>query len=358
MKKVLAMILVLSFCFSLMAGCASPSPAPAPSAPAPAPSNTPAPSGPDASKWPKLKLVWTHAQSTDSQMNDVALWSKESIDKATQGTVEVVIYPSSSLGVEVDCVQGMKSGTVDGMFVGPNTIANFIPLAGIGELPYIWYGYEHARDVWYSSIGDTIRERMNNELGITTYGIGDCGFRVTTNNIRPIYKPEDVVGLKMRTMTNDVAIALWTQLKANVTPMAVAEVFSACQTGVVDGEENAYVNIVANSFQEVQKYCSNTNHQYNPAYYSISNIFLAKMADDQRAAFVKAFEGGEEAATEIMKKRNDSAIKIMKDAGMEFNEVDMEAFMAACSPVIDKYRDIYGSDVIDQIIELGKPYAK
>lgn len=125
--------------------------------------------------------------------------------------------------------EGMQSGTVDMMIVPPSIMMSFISDFGIFDLPYLVQGYEHACAVWDSEIGQDLTAQLN-DLGIQCYGIADFGYRNTTNNIRPIQTPDDVKGLKMRTMSSEVSLALWEELGAEPVAMSINEVFSALQT--------------------------------------------------------------------------------------------------------------------------------
>lgn len=301
--------------------------------------------------WPQVTLVLGHAMSEDSVINDDALYLQEAIDKATNGTVKVEIYPGSVLGTEVQMFEGMQSGTVDMMIVPPSIMMSFISDFGIFDLPYLVQGYEHACAVWDSEIGQDLTAQLN-DLGIQCYGIADFGYRNTTNNIRPIQTPGDVKGLKMRTMSSEVSLALWEELGAEPVAMSINEVFSALQTNVIDGQENPYTAIQSNGFYEVQKYCSATQHQYNMLCFVVSDSALSKMTDAQREAFVTAFDGAGEASKEFMDKRTAESVAFMEEQGMQFNDVDLDAFVEAAQPVIEQFTDQYGKEKIELIQSL------
>lgn len=343
-KRILTLAFSLALTFSLTAcGGNTSTPAETP--------NTPTNQDSAEENWPEVTLVLGHAMSEDSVINDDALWLKESIEKATKGTVTVEIYPGSQLGNEVQMFEGMMTGTVDIMLPPPSIIVSFIEDFGVFDLPYLVRGYDHACAIWESEIGQDLTKQLN-EKGIQCYGIADFGFRNATNNVRPIETPADVKGLKMRTMTSEVALALWEQLGATPVAMAINEVFSALQTNVIDGQENPYTAIQSNGFYEVQKYCSATQHQYNFLNIVVSDQALAKMADGQKEAFISAFEGAGAASKEFMDKRSADSIAFMEEKGMQFNDCDLEAFVEAAQPVIDQFADKYGADKIELIQSL------
>lgn len=118
---------------------------------------------------------------------------------------------------------------------------------------------------------------------------------------------------------------------------------------MIDGQENPYTAIQSNGFYEVQKYCSATQHQYNMLCFVVSDSALSKMTDAQREAFVTAFDGAGEASKEFMDKRTAESVAFMEEQGMQFNDVDLDAFVEAAQPVIEQFTDQYGKEKIELI---------
>ena len=318
----------------------------------PADKDTQTPEASNGEDWPQVTLVLGHASSEDSAINDDAEYIKDAVAKATNGTVNVEIYSGSTLGTEVQMFEGMQAGTVDMMIVPPSILVSFISDFGIFELPYLVQGFDHAKAVWDSEVGHDLDAQLN-DRGVQCFGLADFGYRNATNSVRPITTPADVKGLKMRTMTSEVAIDLWKELGAEPIAMSINEVFSALQTKVIDGQENPYTAIQSNGFYEVQKYCSATQHQYNMLCFLVSDSALAQMTEAQMAAFISAFDGAEEASREIMDRRTEESVAFMKEKGMEFNDVDLGKFIEAAQPVIEKYADQYGRDKIELVQSLA-----
>lgn len=302
--------------------------------------------------WPEVTLVLGHCMTEDSVINDIALYLQESVAEATNGSVQIEIYANNVLGSEVQQFESMLAGTVDMMITPPSVIVNFIPDFGIYDIPYLVQDFDHARAVWQSEVGQDLNRQLN-EKGIQCFGVCDFGYRNTTNNVRPIVTPDDVKGLKMRTMSSEVSLALWEQLGAEPIAMAINEVFSALQTNVIDGQENPYTAIHTNGFYEVQEYCSATQHQYNMLNMVVTDLALSRMAEGQREAFISVFEGAEDASKEFMDKRTADSVAFMEEAGMKFNDCDLDAFREAAQPVIEKFADVYGAEKVELIQSLA-----
>lgn len=340
-EKLFAMILCVALVFTLTACGAKEAPAPEQKEPS-------SDSADPAKDWPEVTLVLGHCMTEDSVINDDALYLQEAVAEATNGTVKIEIYANNVLGSEVQQFEGMLAGTVDMMITPPSVIMNFVPDFGIYDIPYLIQDFDHARAVWDSEVGQELNQKLNDK-GVQCFGVCDFGYRNATNNVRPITTPDDVKGLKMRTMSSEVSLALWETLGAEPLAMAINEVFSALQTNVIDGQENPYTAIQTNGFYEVQKYCSATQHQYNMLNMVVTTAALDRMADGQREAFISVFEGAEAASKEHMDKRTADSIAIMEEAGMNFNECDLDAFREAAQPVIEKFATVYGAEKVEMI---------
>lgn len=299
----------------------------------------------------KVTLSLGHVMAEDSTLNANAVFLKEALEESTEGAVYIDIFPSSSLGSEIQTIEGMMAGTVDCCFVAASSLANFEADFGVFDLPYLVQGYDHARAVWESGIGQTIEEKLEQQ-GLRVAAFCDFGFRNATNSVRPITTPADIKGLKMRVMQSEIPLDTWNALGAETVAMAINEVFSALQTGVIDGQENPVTAIKSNSFFEVQKYLSLTGHQYNPIFLVISQSAYDKLSAEQKTAFDEACQETEAFSVTDMAQRTEADLKTLEEKGMEINEVDRAAFENAVAPVIRKYDSVYGEDTIQAIQEM------
>jgi len=262
---------------------------------------------------------------------------------------EVQVFGSSQLGKDKELMQKLKLGQVD--FALPSSVMSSVADEfGVFEMPYIVQDREHMKRV-QAAIMDSVLEPAVEEKGYRIIGLWENGFRHITNNVRPINKPEDLEGIKLRTPKGTWRVKMFQLYGANPTPMAFSEVFTALQTGVIDGQENPYAQIASAKFQEVQKYLSVTGHVYTPAYVLVSDEHFGKLPSDVQAALVKC---GTETQAFVYQKAADletELLTVIKDAGVAVNTADKDAFIVASTPIYDEFATTVdgGKQLIDTV---------
>lgn len=245
--------------------------------------------------------------------------------------VNVEVYGSSQLGNDEEMLQKLKLGQI--AFSIPSSIMSSVsPTFGIFEMPYLIKNRDHMRKV-RDEMGDVFRDAAK-EKGYALVGFWENGFRNITNNVRPINKPEDLKGIKLRTPKGQWRVKMFQSYGANPTPMAFSEVFTALKTGVIDGQENPLAQITSGKFQEVQKYLSMTGHVYSPAYLATSAKQWDGWSDEVKTAVSDCAKQASDFAYDRSAELDDSLVQVVKDAGVEINEADKQAF-------IDASKDIY-----------------
>jgi tripartite ATP-independent transporter DctP family solute receptor len=179
----------------------------------------------------------------------------------------VVAFGSSQLGNDQELLQKLKLGTVD--FALPSTVmSSVVDEFGLFEMPYLVKDREHMQRIEQEIFWPTLEPAVEAQ-GYRVLGVWENGFRHITNNVRPINVPEDLQGVKLRTPRGTWRVKMFQAYGANPTPMAFSEVFTALQTGVIDGQENPFAQIYSAKFHEVQDYLSLTGHVYTPAYVTV-----------------------------------------------------------------------------------------
>ena len=220
----------------------------------------------------------------EASVNEFAKCSNAALgDKA-----EVVTFGSSQLGKDKELLQKLKLGQIT--FSLPSSVMSSVSdTFGVFEMPYIIKDREHMKRV-QAKLGETFQAAAKSK-GYRILGYFENGFRHITNNTRAITVPADLAGVKLRTPKGAWRVKMFKLYGANPTPMAFSEVFTALQTGVIDGQENPYAQIASAKFQEVQKYLSITGHVYTPAYVLVSDSGFSKLPADVQS-------GLEQCATE------------------------------------------------------------
>jgi tripartite ATP-independent transporter DctP family solute receptor len=293
-----------------------------------------------------------YALAPDSHYGVAAAKFEEVVKAETGDAFEFKNFPSSGLGGEREVIEGLQIGTIEVTIVSSGTLANFVPDTGVFDIPFLFRDLDHARAVLDGPIGQNILAEFD---GVGLHGLawGEQGFRHITNNRNPINTPEDVAGLKIRTMENPVHLAAFNAMGAAPTPMAWPEVIPALQQGVIDGQENPLSVIVSVKLDEVQKYLTLSGHVYSPAMLLVSKPFWDGLTDDQKAAFDKAAHEAVAAMRAYVDNVETTGVETLKARGMQVNELSPEEkaeFQASIEAAYEEYYDTYGRELVESIV--------
>jgi tripartite ATP-independent transporter DctP family solute receptor len=226
---------------------------------------------------------------------------------------------------------------------------------GIFELPYLVKDREHMKriekDVVWPSLAPAAEQK-----GLQIVAVWENGYRHITNNKRPINVPDDLKGIKLRTPEGKWRVKMFQAYGANPSPMKFSEVFTALQTGVMDGQENPFTQIYSAKFQEVQKYLSLTGHVYTPAYLTAGSKKWAALPADVRKILEDTAKETQAFVYETAAKDEDDLLGKLKAGGIQVNAANKEAFIAASKAVYDEFgQEVKGAQpLIDRAIALGK----
>jgi tripartite ATP-independent transporter DctP family solute receptor len=192
--------------------------------------------------------------------------------------------------------------------------------------------------------------------GYRIIAIWENGFRQITNSKHPIVKPDDLKGLKLRVPGGTWRVKMFKAYGANPSPLAFSEVFVALQTGVMDGQENPLTQIYSAKLQEVQKYLSLSGHVYTPAYLTVGSRRWATMPADVRKILEDTAKETQAFVYDLAAKEETDLLAKLKQAGMQVNEVDKDAFFAASKPIYDEFStEVAGAKaLLDQSAALRK----
>lgn len=276
----------------------------------------------------------------------------ECTNAALAGEVEVQTFGSSQLGKDKELLQKLKLGQVD--FSLPSSVMSSVDDSfGIFEMPYIITDRDHMRRV-QGAMMDTFQDAAHAN-GYHIVGLAENGFRNITNNVRPVNVPADLEGIKLRTPNGVWRLKMFQEYGANPTPMAFSDVFTALQTGVIDGQENPYAQIASAKFQEVQKYLSVTGHVYTPAYILASKKKFDALPANVQASLTECANQTQDFTYEKAAELEASLLKVIEDAGVEVNTADKAAFIEASKPIYKQFADEVegGQAMIDTVLGLG-----
>ena len=267
---------------------------------------------------------------------------------------KVVVYGSSQLGGDKELLQKLKLGTVD--LALPSTVmSSEVDLFGIFEMPYLVKDREHMKriekDVVWPSLAPAAAKK-----GLTVLAVWENGYRHITNNKHPIKVPDDLKGIKLRVPEGKWRVKMFEAYGANPSPMKFSEVFTALQTGVMDGQENPLTQIYSAKFQEVQKYLSLTGHVYTPAYLTAGTTKWNALPADVRKILEDTAKDTQAFVYQTAAKDEDDLLAKLKAGGIQVNDPDKNAFVAASKPVYDEFgKEVSGAKaLIDRAIALGR----
>jgi tripartite ATP-independent transporter DctP family solute receptor len=296
-----------------------------------------------------VTLKLGHVASSDPEDNWQAGATRfaELVDKKTQGTVKVQVFPSSQLGNDRDMAEGMRLGSVDFSLIA-GVLSNFEPRMGLLEIPYVFRDAEHMRKVLNGSVGEELGAALQ-KSGIRVLGWWERGPRELTTN-KPIKTVADLKGMKIRVPEIPVSVDAWRAFGANPTPMAFGEVYTGLQQKVIDGQENPLAIIAAAKLSEVQKYVNKTNHVYGYVALAMSDRTFQKLTPDQRTAIREAAAEATAFENKLVWENEEKLAKALQAKGMQFVDVNVAEFTNAAKPIHATYAQKLGKDLYDRIV--------
>ncbi|MFT4189944.1 MAG: TRAP transporter substrate-binding protein [Comamonas sp.] len=280
----------------------------------------------------------THPQAT--AMNKFA----ELASAYTNGNVKIQTYHSAVLGSDEKQLQAVQAGTQD-LYIGTLApLSTRVKEVQIWDLPFM---FRDTREVYALLDGASSKQVFEKIapaglVGLTWTGMG---FRNLSNSKHAVTRLEDINGLKIRVMTNPVALDTWKALGANATPMAFAEVFPALEIKALDGQENPLLHMYANKMQEVQKFISLTNHVYTPVALVASKRFWDKLSEADRTGVRKAAVEAGLLQRKLLDEGDAEVIGKFKAAGVQVNPVspaELARIQEKVQPVVAKFTPLIG----------------
>ena len=210
------------------------------------------------------KLRFGHATSADSSQHAAALKFAELVKTRSNGEVEVAVFAGSTLGSDQQMINLTRGGSIDGVISGSTNFNGIVAQTAALELPFLFRDSEHAYKVLDGRIGQGLLDDLgkHNLKGLAYF---ENGWRVLTNNKRPVITPEDAKGLKIRSTPSPFHIQAFQLLGMNPSPLAISELYGALETRAFDAQEHPLPVFWSSKFYEVQKYATLTNHAYSPS---------------------------------------------------------------------------------------------
>lgn len=354
-KNVFAILLILVMILAAFTGCSAKATdtGAAPAAPADPAAQTEAPAAAEE----KVVIKLGHVEPEDRSTHIACVEFKDYVEKESNGSVTVEIYPNAQLGGDRQMIESVTLNTIQMTIPATSVLTTYSPKFGVLDMPFVFNDEKAAFAALDGEVGQTL-DALLPAVGLKNLGYGYNGARHISNNVKPINEPSDLKDIKMRVMESPVFIDLFNTLGANATPMSFGEVFTALQQGTVDAQENSASLVYSMKFNEVQKYYSTTGHVQGILAMIINDEFFNSMSANQQKI---VSEGARTFLVEGQRQKevDDTAkfMKLLADGGMIINEVSPEnhaKFVETLKPMYEKYSKEIGQDMFDMVNKYNK----
>lgn len=300
-----------------------------------------------------LKYAHFQPAKDDQPKHVAALAFKEHVEKTTGGSVKVEIYPAGQFGKDQPTMEGVKLGTLELAVAHDGAIATVHKPIGVLGIPFLYESHEHAWRVYDSRWKEEFSADMVKKTGIRMLGLADNGVRHFTNSVRPINSPTDMKGMKIRIQPSPVFKTLVESLGASASAIPWAELPTALQQKVVDGQENGVTNILAASLYQHQKYATLDGHVWSIHAYLVNEKFYQGLSAAER----KAVDEGTQKAVAIHRKmtsdQDKNAKSILEKLGMQvtvLSSAEIGQFRKLSQPPVKQWAEKeIGKDYVDRL---------
>ena len=271
----------------------------------------------------------------------------ELVSERTDGAVKVDVYPNRQLGEEREMVEGLQLGTVDMTVVSTGPLGSFSPEINVLDMPFLFRDSEHAYAVFDGDIGRSLLDNFSAQR-IEGLAIWENGWRHLTID-KEVTEPSDLSGVRLRTMENQVHMDAFAELGANPMPMVWGEVYTSLEQGVIDAQENPITVIYTNQLWEVQDRVVLTQHVYGPHVFLASETSLERLPEEYRQIIREAAQEAAHYQREKSAELEAEQMELLREAGMQIDEIDIVPFQEAMDPVYEKYAARFGEELVQAI---------
>jgi tripartite ATP-independent transporter DctP family solute receptor len=271
---------------------------------------------------------------------------EELVEARLSATVDVRIFPASQLGSDKEMLTGLRLGTLE-MQVPSSALHSVDPVLGIFDVPFLFEDRQQVERIVEGPLGEEVRRRLR-QHGLELLGFWENGFRVITNNLRPIQKPSDLRGVKLRTPNDTGRMRLFRALGASPTSMPFGELFTALRQGVVDGQENPLSQIVSARLYEAQKFLSLSRHVYSPGYPIMSRAFFESLPRGVREVLRESAVEVGRYHRALGEERDTEFLEVCRKY-LEVSPIDREEFVAATAPLFQELAEGLGAELFETL---------
>ena len=263
------------------------------------------------------------------------------VGEKTNGDLTLKVYNNAVLGDQPDAIEQTRNGALDFANFNMGPMGPIVPMTNVLSLPFLFSGVEQMHHVMDGKIGQQFSDALA-QKGLVALSWFDSGARSIFNNEHPVAKPEDVKGMKLRVMDNQLYVDMIAALGGNATPMPMGEIYQSLKTGVIDGAENNYPTYAEYNLYDVAKYYSTTDHLIIPECLCVSKQSWDALSPDQQKVVRQAAEDAAKEQRKLWAEASDKSKKQAEEAGAKINEIkDLTPFQDAMKPVYEKFYKDY-----------------
>jgi len=304
-----------------------------------------------------VQMKFAHFGEETHPSNLAAKQFAAKVEERTKGQVKITIYPNNVLGSPPEQAEQIRLGAIDMGLCTQGQLDKYVKAFSVVMLPFVYDDYDHVHRVLDGPAKDWFFPLAEKE-GFVILSNWEYGFRNLTNNKRPVLKPDDAKGLKIRTPPEMQLQVTFEALGAVVTKIAFPEVYMALAQNVVDGEENPIAVVYHNKFYEVQKYMSLTRHIYNSMMHEVSKKSWDKLTPSQQEIFREESKLAGEYMRKLIVAQEAEQIEKMEKAGLQVARPDLAPFRAAMGPAYEKIGKYAGEDNVKRFMKLVEDARK
>ena len=300
----------------------------------------------------KPRLIrFGYGLNDDSVQGRAARQLAQELEKLSGGKMKMKTFGSASLGSD-EQMQSALVGGVQEMMVGSTApLATMVKEFGVFDLPFLFNSDQEADAVLDGQLGERLLKKLETK-GLVGLVYWENGFRNLTNSKHPVVKAEDLEGIKLRVMQNQVALGVFNALGANAVPMPFSELFTALETRTVDGQENPVTTIQSSKFYEVQPYLTMTRHVYTPWVVMASKKWWDTLSPDEQKLIRQAAAASRDFERKDSRADSKKSMDTLKEHGMKINVVSPEEIARMrqkVQPVVDKYTQELGPELVKEL---------
>ena len=310
-----------------------------------------------------IKLGHVGLENTLGDDHAMALVFKDTLEKMSGGAFKVDIFPASQLGSARELLESVQVGTLKAAISTPGEVTMFVPEIEVMAIPFIFSDplvfYKVAEGPW----GQALKEKIRETSGLRVIALGENGgFRNIVNSKREVHTPEDMKGLKIRTIPSNAYMEIVKSMGASPSPIPWTELYTACQTGVVDGQQMMVEGVVSGKMYEVQKYITLTGHIIDYTFFVVNDKWFESLPDDYKNYIIRAGMLAERAAGIASRLMDATGLEKLREEGMNIympsaDEKDMFK-QATQKHMLDWLKTKYGAEKVEQFLNAVKAAEK